>query len=48
MKCPIHKYPIYEDVNNMGYFCLDCQKYYSSEELFNIAIKLNKEKLKND
>ena len=35
VKCPIHTdIVIKEDVNCLGYFCVDCQKYYTAEVIY--------------
>jgi hypothetical protein len=39
MRCPIHKdIVILEDVNDLGYFCFECQKYYTEKELKELEI----------
>lgn len=41
MRCPIHTDNIInEDVNNKGYYCIDCEKYYSKEECKKAFINL--------
>jgi hypothetical protein len=40
MRCPIHKEEfIKEDVNNCGYFCVICQKYYQLDDLMQVVKK---------